>query len=309
MNLKVNKENVKKNANKKLSKTARISIALSLVVVVVLGLNFYSSMALKQNVSIVKLKSAVPQDGIVNQDNFVKDTMLKTEYERQGVYTLSDGTKRRSIVLWADRGRIQNAYASYYVRQGTPLYWDSLSKETPKKYAYLYKMDGELLKIDIDAGEFGKMLVPGDKINVRASFTENQFTLPSEHDFVLQQQMGVQQQTSSTKNELLFNNVTVLDILNNQGDSIFDIYYRLLALPKAEQQKTVDSQDFQKQVEPKEILLNVTPEEADHYMGIKDKSPQYMMTLLPRTSGNLITEALNQLQIGFQRSSNTSSGN
>lgn len=303
MNLKVNKDKVKQNSAKKFSKTVKVSIALALVVVAVLGLNFYSSMSLKQTVEIVKLKSAVPQDGRVIQDNFVKDSMLKSEYEKQGVYTLSDGTKRRSIVLWEDRERIQNAYASYYIRQDTPLYWDSLSKETPKKYSYLYKMDGELLKIDMDAGEFGQMLVPGDKINVRASYTQNEYTLPSERDFVLQQQMGVQPETTISKTELLFNNVVVLDILNGDGESIFDIYYRLLALPKATQQETVASEDFQKSVEPEEILLNVTPEEADHYMSVVDKSPQYMMTLLPRTSGNLITEALNELQIGFQRDS------
>jgi hypothetical protein len=302
--LQINNDKVKAKTVGKYSKTLKVSVLLGIVVAIVLGLNFYSSYSLKQTVEIVKLQSAVPQDGRIMQDNMVKDTMLKTEYEKQGVYTLSDGTKKRSIILWSDRTRIVNAYASYYVRQATPLYWDALSKETPKKYSYLYKMDGELLKIDMNAKEFGKMLVPGDKINVRASYTDNQYTLPSEKDFAMQQQTGIQAQTSVSKNVMLFNNVVVLDILNGAGDSIFDIYYKLLALPKQQQQTTVASKEFQDQVAPSQILLNVTPEEADRYMFLKNKGPQYMMTLLPRTSGNLITEALNELQIGFARTGN-----
>lgn len=299
--LQIDGEKIKVRSVNKFSKTVKISILLVVVVAVVIGANIYTSMGLKDTVAIVKLTSAVPQDGRVLQDNMYKDTMLRSEYEKQGVYTLSDGTKKRAIVLWEDRTRINNAYASYYIRQDTPLYWDSLSKETPKKYSYLYKMDGELLKIDMRAQEFGKMLVPGDKINVRATYTENVYTLPTEREFLLQQQTGIQPETTVTKRIMLFNNVVVLDILNSSGESIFDIYYRLLALPKNRQVEVVATSQFQEQVSPAEILLNVTPEEADRYNEIRNKGAQYLMTLLPRTSGNLITEALNELQIGFAR--------
>lgn len=301
MGIKFNADKARSKSVLKFSKTAKISLILGLIVAVIIGLNFWSSYSLKQTVDIVKLKSAVPQDGRVLQDNMVKDTMLKTEYAKQGVYTMADGSKKRSIVLWEDREIIQSAYASYYIRQGTPLYWDALSKETPKKYSYLYKMDGELLKINIDAEQFGQMLVPGDKINVRASYTETEYTLPNERDFMLQQQMGLTPETTIEKSVMLFNSVAVLDILNASGDSIFDIYYQLLALPKNIQQEKVATQEFKEDVRPSQILLNVTPEEADRYMGISNKSAKYMMTLLPRTSGNLITEALNELEIGFSR--------
>lgn len=302
--LKVNTDTIKSKTAAKYSKTFKISLILGIIVGLVLILNVASSFALKQTVDIVKLDTNVPQDGRVTQEHMVKDTMLKKEYEKQGVYTLADGTKKRAIVLWEDRGRIQNAYASYYIRKDTPLYWDSLTKESPKEYSYLYKMDGELLKLDLEATQFGKMLVPGDKINVRASYTETDYTLPDEKTFQMQQQMGMSNQNTTQRNIKLFNNVTVLDILNAQGESIFDIYYKLLALPKATQQEMVATDTFKQQVEPQQILLNVTPEEADQYMQIGNKSPKFMMTLLPRTSGNLITEALNELQIGFQRSGN-----
>lgn len=301
--MKLNTDKARKKAIGKFSKTMKVSIMLGLVVALVLGLNVYTSFSMKQTVDVVKLSSAVPQDGRVTEENMVKESMLKTEYEKQGVYEMADGSKKRAIILWEDRQKVVNAYASYYIRQGTPLYWDGLSKETPKAYSYLYKMDGELLKIDLDAEEFGKMLVPGDKINVRATYSESEYTLPSEKDFMLQQQMGIQPETTVDKNVKLFNNVVVLDILNSKGESIFDIYYRLLALPKGRQQEAIATPEFQEQVQPSEILLNVTPEEADRYMSITNKGPKYLMTLLPRTSGNLITEALNELEIGFARDS------
>lgn len=305
MAMKIKSDRVKEKQVKKVSKTTKLLLMLGLFVLVIIGLNVYTSMTFKATVDIVKLNTSVPQDGVVNESMMYKDSMSKTEYEKQGVYTTADGSKRRAIMLWDDRGTITKtstvAYASYYVRQDTPLYWDSLSKETPKQNSYLYQMDGELLKLELDADQFGGMLVPGDKINVRVTYDETDYSLPSESEFLMQQQLGIAGNSTTKVSSMLFNNVTVLDILNGSGDSIFDLYYKLLALPKAQQQEVVNSEDFKMKVEPQEILLNVTPEEADNYMSVTNKSPKYLMTLLPRTSGNLITEALSELEIGFQR--------
>lgn len=285
----------------KFSRTRNILLLLAVVVIGVLALNFISTMKLRDTVSVVTLASAVPQDGIIRTDNMIQVEMNRAEYERQGVVTLSDGTRRRAIVTWDERDSINNTFASYYIRQNTPVYWDSIGNESPKQYSYLYNMDGELLKVSLDPGTFGQILVPGDHINVRAAYTETVYTLPTEEEFMLQQQTGISPQTSVKRQILLFNNVAILDMLNSNGESIFDMYYDLLALPKAKQQELINSEDFQASVEPSDILLNVTPEEADRYMSIQSSGPTYMMTLLPRTSSNAITEVLNELATGFAR--------
>lgn len=285
----------------KFSRTRNLMILIFLVVASVIGLNFVSSMALRDTISVVNFISAVPQDGIIKLDNMVETQMSKSEYERQGIVTLSDGTQRRAIVTWDERELINNTYASYYIRQNTPVYWDAIGNETPKQYSYLYNMDGELLKISMDASTFGQMLVPGDHINVRAAYTETVYTLPTEEEFMLQQQTGIAPQTAVKRQILLFNNVAILDILNSNGESIFDKYYELLALPKDQQATVINSEEFIESVQPSEILLNVTPEEADRYMSIQSSGPTYMMTLLPRTSSNAITEVLNELATGFAR--------
>jgi hypothetical protein len=228
-------------------------------------------------------------------------TMSLDEYNRQGIVTLSDGTKRKAIVLWEQRSQINNTYASYYIRENTPIYWDSIGNETPKQYSYLYNMDGELLKISIDPTTFGQIIVPGDHINVRAAYTEQVYTLPTLEEYTLQQAMGISQQTSVRRQILLFNNVAILDMLNGNGESIFDKYYELLSLPKDKQLELIQNEEFIASVQPADILLNVTPEEADRYMSIQSNGPSYMMTLLPRTSSNAITEVLNELATGFAR--------
>lgn len=298
--MKVDKTKVK-SASTNVSTNKKVTKSLVIFTGVIVGVNVVSSLALRQTVDIVKLKSPVPQDGVITEDNMVKDKMLKAEYNKQGMMKFSDGSEKRQIVLWEDRDKIKNAYASYYVRENAPVYWDSLTKDTPKQFAYLYKMDGELLRLDIKADEFGEMLVPGDKINVRASYTDQVYTLPDDEAFALQQQTGIQPQTTTPRQEMLFSSATVLDMLNSQGESIFDLYYKLLALPKSKQQEVLKSEEFKEQVKPVQILLNVTTEEADNYMSIQNKGANYMMTLLPRSGGNAITDALNELQTGFAR--------
>lgn len=299
--LKVDKSKVKVKSETTYSQSKKIGFMLAAVVVVIIGFNFFSSFYLRQQVDIVKLRTSLPQDAMITEDNLVRGTMIRAEYQRLGLVQLSDQSVRRAIVLWEDRGRIINTYAVHFIRHTTPIYWDSLGRETPRRFSYLYKMDGELLRIGVSPDDFGEMIVPGDRVNVRVTYTEQSHILPTEREFVLMQQTGVRPQTTTQRQIVLFSNTPVIDMLNGDGESIFDIYYSLLAQPKNVQREIANSVEFLERVRPSHILLNVTPEEADRYMYIQGKGPTFMMTLLPRTGGNMITEALNELQTGFQR--------
>ena len=301
MGLKINREDVV-NRGSSVSKSTGLIIILAAIVAGVLLLNVITSFTMNQKVEIVTLVTSVPADGRITEANMQKAEMTKHEFESRGTYNSSSGKVKRAVVLWEERETIKDTYASYYLRQGTPIYWDSLSKETPKQYSYLYKMDGELLKISVEADQFGRMLVPGDRINVRASYSENKYNLMTYSEYDVSKLTGVGDNAEFIKQDIIFNNASVLDILNDEGESIFDIYYDLMALSGHEQRELVATEEFIESVQPREILLNVTPEEADMYMYIQSKGPTYMMTLLPRSSSNLISEMLNDLQIGFARS-------
>lgn len=300
--IKINRDS---NAMKKaVSKNMKVTGLLVAFIIGAIIANTVGSLGYLTSYDIVTLKSDVPQEGRIMKSNLETTKMTRAEFNSRGTYKSASGQVKSAVVLASDMDTIADkAYASYFLRHGTPIYWDSLSKETPKKYSYLYKMDGELLYVDIDAGEFGRMLVPGDHINVRISYEEELYKLNTVEEYTAMKESGVSPQTTANVQSKLFNDVSVMDILNKDGESIFDLYYELLALPKAQQQKMIDSEDFLKRVEPVKILLQVTPEEADFYMSVQDKNPKYLLTLLPRTSSNLISEALNDLETGFARKS------
>lgn len=308
MNLKLDVDKARKTSVRKFSGLTKVTLALGAVIVGVLGVQVATDLTLNKTVEVVELKTAVPQDGPVTQSNMEEEPMSLFDYNNQGIYTLANGEKRRSIVLWSDRGIIQNAYASYYIRQNTPVYWDSLTKQTPEQESYLYSMSGQLLRVAINADEFGNILVPGDHIDVYASYTQNNYALPSPQTYAMDQQLGIQPQTSQQEETLLFADAPVVDILNSQGNSIFDIYYNLMQLPSAQQQAEVASSSFQQSVQPTAILLDLTPEEVARYELLQSEGASLNFTLLPRTSNNLIAQTLSELKVGFARSGNSGSG-
>ena len=117
---KVKKEKLKNVSNN--SKRNTVILGLLAVIAVVLVLNFISSAQMRDTVQVAVLSSAVPQDGIIRTDNMYAVEMSVDEYERYGIVTLADGTKRKAVVLWSEINQINNTYASYYIREGTPIY-------------------------------------------------------------------------------------------------------------------------------------------------------------------------------------------
>jgi hypothetical protein len=161
-------------------------------------------------------------------------------------------------------------------------------------------MSGELLNIHMSTtSEFGDMVVPGDTLNIRATYTTTVYNLPTELEYKLAVDAGNQISTSGsevTVTENLFSEVTILDMLNGSGSSVFDIYYEYIAATKAEQQAMLADDSFLDSVQPASILLEVTGEEVEHYMKLQAAGASYQMTLLPRTSSSSITDSLSEIQ-------------
>ena len=277
---------------------AFVALGFILVVVVLMGIATSES---RKQVSVVKLKDNVSANAMITEDMLEEYKMYYKELKNYGVQELSDGTKRQSIVTWDNRGDIVGKrYAAYYMRGGTVLFWDATVKEQNKKNSYLYSMDGELLNIKMDTSDFGDMVVPGDVVNVRASYEITDYSLTPEEEYKLNITSGSGTSSSAgttvKKNELLFSEVSILDMLNSDGASIFDIYYDYISKSKAEQTALLESDDFLSSVEPDTILLEVTSEEADRFMMMEEYNANYLMTLLPRTGGSAILDSLSDIQ-------------
>lgn len=277
-----------------------VAILLCLLVIVFVSItSILSSSETQKTVTVVRLKESVSANSLITEDVIEPYEMYYKEFANYGVAQFSDGSKRQAIVTWEARDAIVGKrYAAYYMRSDTVLFWDATTKEQTKKNSYLYSMKGELINIQMDTSDFGDMVVPGDTLNIRVSYTKVTYDLPSEEAYQLAIENGNGNIDAVTVDvtEMLFSEVTVLDMLNSEGQSIFDIYYSFIAQSKSSQSTLLKSDEFLKSVTPSTILLEVTSEEADRYMAISSKSPKYLMTLLPRTGSNSIIDSLSSIQ-------------
>lgn len=286
-------------ASRAKTRVVGVLVALIFIVVVIVLMGIATSES-RQQISVVMLKDNVSANAMITDDMIEEYKMYYNELKNYGVQELSDGTKRQTIVEWKYKDQVVGKrYAAYYLRGGTVLFWDSTVKEQSKKNSYLYSMDGELLNIQMDTKDFGDMVVPGDVINVRASYNTVDYSLTSEEQYRLSLQSGERTTMSGvqvSKNELLFSEVAILDMLNSDGASIFDIYYDYISKSKAEQNALLQDDAFLQSVTPSTILLEVTAEEADRFMEMESLGAEYLMTLLPRTGSSAILDSLSDIQ-------------
>lgn len=297
--------NVKAN-NASRSRNRLIGILLAAIVIVFICImTAISSAETKKTITVVRLKPdvAISANALITENNIEAYDMYYKEFQQYGTMQFSDGSRRSTIVRWQDKDLVLGQrYAAYYLRGGTVLFWDSTIRDQTRKNSYLYNMSGELLNIHMTpTQEFGDMVVPGDTLNIRAVYSTTLYNLPTELEYRLNAGVGTISSASGvgttvTKSELLFSEVTILDMLNGAGNSIFDIYYEYIAATKEEQQAMLNDDGFLQTVKPASILLEVTSEEVERYMLLQDVGASYQMTLLPRTSSSSITDSLSEIQ-------------
>lgn len=295
LNIKAN--NVSRSKNRLLG-----IIIAACVIVFICIMTAISSAETKKTITVVRIKSDTP----ISANSLITDDMLEAydmyykEFQQYGTMKFSDGSTRSTIVRWNDKDLVVGKrYAAYYMRGGTVLFWDSTISDQTRKNSYLYSMSGELLNIQMTTTQdFGDMVVPGDTLNVRATYTAKVYNLPTEQEYKLNSTNGAAASdgVEITKTDSLFSEVTILDMLNSSGNSIFDIYYQYIAATKAEQQAMLKDDGFLQSVQPASILVECTAEEVEHYMKLQAAGASYQMTLLPRTSSSSITDSLSEIQ-------------
>lgn len=297
-----------KSNNVSRSKQRIMGILIALGVVVFLCIiSAISAVENRKVVEVVRIKADMPisSNALITEDMIESYSMYYKEFEQYGTMDFSDGAKRSVIVRWTDRDLvIGSRYAAYYLREGTVLFWDQTVTQQTKKNSYLYSMDGELLNIKMDTtDDFGDMVVPGDTLNIRVSYLKTNYDLPSEEQYQLALDQGTAISSVETQvTELLFSEVQILDMLNSEGNSIFDIYYSYISASKEKQAEALANEEFIDSIEPSSILVECTSEEADRFMEISAKNPEYLMTLLPRTSSSAIIDSLSDIQEALRTS-------
>lgn len=283
-------------------KTRLIGILVSLgLIVFVIVMSIISSAESRKTVTVVKLKDdvSISANSLITEDMIESYEMYYKEYKNYGTMDgFSDGKVRSTIVTWADKDIVVGKrYAAYYMREGTLLFWDSTLSDQTRKNSYLYSMTGELLNIDMNTvADFGDMVVPGDTLNIRATYTTKYYNLPDEEGYMISGGEGYEDGVEVTQTTMLFSEVTILDMLNSAGNSIFDIYYDYISATKQEQAALLKDEAFLTSVTPASILLEASPEEVEHYMELKKAGATYQITLLARDGSSTIVDSLSEIQ-------------
>lgn len=276
-----------------------IIVALSVVVIICI-MTAISTAEAKKTITVCRIKADAPlsANAMITESMVEPYEMYYKEFAQYGTVKFSDGSTRSTIVKWSDKDLVLNKrFAAYYMRQGTVLFWDATLKDQTRKNSYLYSMDGELLNIQMETTkDFGDMVVPGDKLNIRASYTDVKYDLTSEEEYMLKGELDNKDGVEVDVVEPLFSEVQVLDMLNGSGESIFDIYYEYISMSKAQQAAKLQDTEFLESVKPASILLEVTAEEVEHYMKLQERGAKYQLTLLPRTGSSAIIDSLGEIQ-------------
>ena len=283
-------------------KTRIIGIILSLALIVfVIVMSIISSAEARKTVTVVKLKDdvSISANALITEDMIEPYDMYYMEYKNYGTMSgFSDDKVRSTIVTWADKDIVVGKrYAAYYLREGTLLFWDSTLSDQTRKNSYLYSMTGELLNINMNTvTDFGDMVVPGDTLNIRATYTKKYYNLPDEEAYMIAGGDGYEDGIEVTQTSMLFSEVTILDMLNSAGNSIFDIYYDYISTTKQEQAALLQDESFLQSVTPASILLEASPEEVEHYMELQSLGATYQITLLARDGSSTIVDSLSEIQ-------------
>ena len=184
MALKIKAENASKARNR------IIGIIIAVVCIVIICImTAISSAENRKTITVVRIKSDTP----ISANSLITDDMLEAydmyykEFEQYGTMKFSDGSTRSTIVRWSDKDSVVGKrYAAYYMRANTVLFWDATLADQTRKNSYLYSMSGELLNINMTTTQdFGDMVVPGDSLNVRATYTTKIYNLPTEDEYKL----------------------------------------------------------------------------------------------------------------------------
>ncbi len=289
------------NASKAKNRVMGIFVALGVILLIII-VTMISTAENKKTISVVRIKegNGVSANALITEEMVEPYDMYYKEYKAYGTMKFKDGTTRSKIITWDNKDLVLGKrYSAYYQREGTVLFWDSTTKEQTQKNSYLYSMAGELLNIQMTTvDDFGDMVVPGDTLNIRAVYTNTTYDLPSEEAYQLAIDAGLDgvNAVEETVNEMLFSEVSILDMLNGEGNSIFDLYYYYISLGAQEQEALLKDDAFLESVTPASILLEVTSEQVEKYMTVQAKDAKYQITLLPRESSSSIVDSLGGIQ-------------
>lgn len=260
----------------------------------------------QREIGVIRVKSdLLAGDVIITEGenaNVEEFMMLEQTYNTLGKTTyVSDGKEvtKQIMVLWEERDRVSDKYMTAYTQAGAYLTERHVTDTTTLTNPHLASVPAgnEIYTLPFDVkGVDTQLLMPGTAIRVRlvlqvkseAKQAIQEAVTTKDEDLVdngiesaedgssVILDMGSEVMGSEFDvgtgtvpvAEVVFEKVIIIDMLNNQQESIFNIYTALLKMPLDERTKYLETTiedpntNFQKRVTPSSLVLSLNREQA-----------------------------------------------
>ena len=269
------------NPNKNQSKKSLLLVGVITITIVLIAWVFSMGKKAEQTVSVVMWAQPIYKNQVITEGMLKEYKMLTGEFEKYALAS-NNGAKQRRIVLWEERGRLINTFAAYSLQQETvAMIKDVVTSRIDNSDTVLYSYPGKnIVKLELGEGElrsFKTFLQPGDRINITAIFSATEKVKESDG-------YGgtIETKVETYREETPFKDIMIADLLNQQGDSILDIYASYNERTVYEQAQLDASEAFQQSVTPATLLVALTPEEETNYYKYLSKTGVKFMVSLPQ---------------------------
>jgi len=289
-------------------------------VVCILGVLFLMDRYVRDRTETVDIivvgSEAINEDTLIGRGQLEKYAMIRKEYDPETMF------------LWEDIDSVLNTYSTYFIKEGTPIYKDSIYGQKRYRNEWMYDIDEdeEVLTIPFDyrvAG--GNILMPGDKVRIRVYYEggtdlfEGLVDIGADNDaymmidpMVSDEEILVdegilldeeyydyfdQSEPSSMINDkgdavqvaTIFPEIEVIDMLAN-GESIYEIYLELRDMSEEERLLKLSDSNFLKTIIPDALIVIVNEEEAMAYLQAISVDAEFIITILPREMNETVLD-------------------
>lgn len=283
------KENKLKKRSTKIRGMMYYGVVVGTLVVAFIGLQL-SNRTYRKDLQVVSFKEDI--GNVV-----IKESMMKP-------LKIAQRNLDSEMILWKDKSEVVDKYPTMQIRRNTPVYRDMVTEEQVVKYQYIYdlKPDEELLTFRYTSGEAGGRIPrPGDRFRIRASYKmeEKEINLLTQ-ELKDRRKKGEDISDSSgnvmikgvgeedilvgnIRTATIFDVVTVMDMLNSDGDSIYEIVKEVESMAPAEKEETLNKDEFKRKVTPDSLLLAVKSDQVSRYVEFQSNTnSKYTLTILSR---------------------------
>ena len=261
------------------TKTMAIGIIIAIAVILIIWVYMLGRKA-QETVPVLMYNQDIFKNQVITADMLTQYEMVKAEYEKYAIEN-SDGTKTRRIWRADEADRIINTFAAYPLHKDTIAFVrDVITSRVDNSDSVLYSFPGkDILTLEVDntaLQSYKTFIQPGDKVNVTALFTES--------ENVQNEDTGQMEKVEVIKEEQFLTDIMIADLLNQDGQSVLDIYASYNMRTTYEQAQLDASEAFQESVEPTTLLIAVTPEEKARYFEYLAKNDVEFKMSLPQRS-------------------------